>query len=74
MTTQNSPASEPLLLRVADAARQLAVSRSQAYALISEGALPAVRLGQSLRIPRAALVALIESTTVGGHVANAQAR
>lgn len=74
MGSQNPSGTEPLLLRVSDAAERLAISRSQCYSLVNEGALPAVRIGQSLRIPREALLRLIESTTVGGHVASTQAR
>lgn len=39
------------LMRVADVAKVLSVSRSTAYELIARGEIPSVRLGGSLRIP-----------------------
>lgn len=49
-------ASEPLLLRPAEAARWLQVSRTKVYDLINRGELPALRLGRRCtRIPREAL-------------------
>jgi excisionase family DNA binding protein len=54
---------EPLLLRVDDAADLLGISRSMCYELISEGRLPATRLGAAVRINREALVAQIERDT-----------
>jgi excisionase family DNA binding protein len=46
---------KPLLLRVADAARLLSVSRSTMYQLVASGQVPVVRIGRSIRIPRAGL-------------------
>lgn len=46
---------EPLLYRMSEAAKLLAVSRSTAYELAKSGALPTVRVGRSLRVPRVAL-------------------
>lgn len=40
-----------LLLRVAEAAELMGISRSKAYEMISAGILPSVRVGGSLRIP-----------------------
>lgn len=40
-----------LLLRVAEAAELMGISRSKAYEMISAGILPSVRIGGSLRIP-----------------------
>lgn len=48
--------SMPLLLRVGDAARLLAIGRSKAYRLVGDGTLPAIRVGESIRIPRDALL------------------
>ena len=45
---------EKALLRPADLAPLLDVSRSRIYQLISTGVLPAIRVGGSLRIPREA--------------------
>lgn len=48
--------SMPLLQRVGDAARLLAIGRSKAYRLVGDGTLPAIRVGESIRIPRDALL------------------
>jgi excisionase family DNA binding protein len=58
-------ASAPALLRVAEAAQLLNVSRAKAYELIAAGAIPSVRVGASVRVPRAALLEWIERNTVG---------
>ena len=52
--------SKGLLLRPATVAEELEVSRSRAYELIKSGAIPSVRIGNSLRVPRAALERMIE--------------
>ena len=52
---------EVLLLRVHEAARLLACSRSQAYKLVQSGGVRSIRVGSSIRIPRAALEQLIEA-------------
>lgn len=45
-----------MLIRPAEAARLLGISRSKTYALLASGGLPgAIRVGSSLRISRAAL-------------------
>jgi excisionase family DNA binding protein len=44
-----------ILLRVAAAAPLLSVSRSTVYQLIAKGEIPIIRIGSSIRIPRAAL-------------------
>ncbi|MGH9026385.1 MAG: helix-turn-helix domain-containing protein [Acidimicrobiia bacterium] len=53
---------QPAFVRIEDAARILSISRSSAYELANiwlategETGLPVVRLGRSLRVPRAAL-------------------
>lgn len=46
---------DQLLLRPDEAARLLGISRSKCYALVAAGAIPAVRIGRSVRVPRAAL-------------------
>jgi excisionase family DNA binding protein len=51
-------------LRVADAARLLSLSRSAIYGLIAAGQLPHIRLGSSLRVPRAALERWIQDHTI----------
>jgi excisionase family DNA binding protein len=52
MNTQDIAA--PDLLRVADIAMLLRISRSRTYALIKSGAIPSVRFGGTLRVPRRA--------------------
>ena len=42
------------LMRVAEVAKQLGVSDSRLYQLIAQGAVPCVRIGRSIRIPREA--------------------
>ncbi len=50
----------PMLVRPAEAARLLGISRSKIYALLANGELPgAVRVGASLRVSRAVLEAWI---------------
>jgi excisionase family DNA binding protein len=46
------------LVRVTEAARFLAISRSKIYGLMDSGQLPYVKLGRSRRIPRQALIEL----------------
>ncbi len=42
---------EPLLLRVEEVARALAVGRTKVYELIASGELPSMRIGSARRIP-----------------------
>jgi excisionase family DNA binding protein len=49
----------PLLLRVQEAAQALAISRTALYVLLSSGAIPAVHIGRSVRVPTAALEAYV---------------
>jgi len=46
---------ERLLLRPSEAAQVIGVSRSKVYELLSEGVLPAIRLGRVVRVPLEAL-------------------
>lgn len=55
-----SHGTEKLLLTVSQAAETLGVSRSHLYNLIQQGHLPTIRLGCSVRIPRAWLERYIE--------------
>jgi len=48
------------LLKPADVMVRLGVSRARLYAWLSDGTLPSVRLGRSVRIPAADLAAWIE--------------
>ena len=61
MTVAESP--HALLLRPEQAAELLGISRSKVYAMVTSGRLPAVRLTGSVRIPRAALLELVEAAT-----------
>jgi excisionase family DNA binding protein len=56
---------EPALLRIVEVARMTALSRSYVYALINEGRLPSVRIGNAVRVPRAALMEFISRNIVG---------
>lgn len=51
--------SRPVTLTVSEAAGVLGVSRSSAYALVADGALPSVRLGRRLVVPVARLAELL---------------
>jgi excisionase family DNA binding protein len=51
------------LLRVADAAAYLALSRSKTYQLAARGEIPSVRIGGAVRIPRHELDAWLSGAT-----------
>lgn len=56
-----APATARLTYTVEEAATALGISRGLAYAMVREGRLPALRLGQRrLIIPRAALEGLLD--------------
>ena len=46
---------EQLLLKAREIAEALGVGRSKTYELMQTGALPTVRIGRSVRVPRIAL-------------------
>ena len=46
---------EPMLLRAAEVAKLLGLGRSKVFAMLAAGELPVVRIGRSVRVPRAAL-------------------
>jgi excisionase family DNA binding protein len=50
-----------LLLKPAEAAEAIGVSRSRIYELLAAGDLPSVRLGKSIRVPVGALQAWINA-------------
>ena len=52
---QESPSNEVLLMRAEEVARTLGLSRSKIYQMMSGGALPTVRVGRAVRVPKAAL-------------------
>jgi excisionase family DNA binding protein len=50
-----------LLLRPAEAADAIGVSRARAYELIAAGKIPSIRIGTSIRVPVAALRGWIDA-------------
>lgn len=48
----------PLMLTVEEAAEVLRIGRNSAYAAVADGAIPSVRIGRTIRIPRTGLMAL----------------
>jgi excisionase family DNA binding protein len=52
-----------LLLKADRVATLLSVSRGQAYRLMQSGAIPTIRIGKSLRVPRKALETWIDERT-----------
>ena len=56
LTGEPTPLSdEALLMRAEEVARTLGLSRSKIYQMMSGGALPTVRVGRAVRVPKAAL-------------------
>lgn len=53
----------PLALTVSEAAQLLQISRASAYEAVRQGSIPSIRIGRTLRVPRAALEAML--TTEG---------
>lgn len=54
---------ELVLLRGAEVARVLSVSRSMAYQMMSDGTLPVLRIGRAVRVPRRALAEWVAVNT-----------
>jgi len=52
---EGGPAMEPLLLKAGDVAKLLGLGRSTVFAMLGVGELPVIRIGRSVRVPRAAL-------------------
>src|SRR5712692_11530615 len=52
---QGGHAMEPLLLKAEDVAKLLGLGRSKVFAMLAIGELPVIRIGRSVRVPRAAL-------------------
>jgi excisionase family DNA binding protein len=61
--------SRPLVLSVTEAAATLGISRSLAYDLVRTGAIPSIRLGRRLVVPRSGLLTLIETAVRPDHAA-----
>jgi excisionase family DNA binding protein len=55
-----SPRLAPRLLKVGEVAERLGVSTATVYALCKRGALQHVRVGNAIRVPEAALAALLD--------------
>ncbi len=53
------PLDEPNVLTVVETATFLRVGRSAAYEAIRSGEIPSIRVGRSIRVPRAALERLL---------------
>ena len=56
----------PLVLTVEEAAKVLRLSRGSAYEGVRTGAIPSVRIGRTIRVPRHALLALLDGASVEG--------
>ncbi len=55
----NDRSHQSMLMRVSEVAQELRLARSFVYELIQSGQLPAVRIGRSVRVPRAELEAWV---------------
>ncbi len=53
---------EPLLLRAGEVAKLLGLGRSKVFAMLAAGELPVMRIGRSVRVPRAALEGWVART------------
>jgi excisionase family DNA binding protein len=60
---------ERLLLRPAEAAELLSISRTRVYELLAGGELPSVRLGRAVRVPATELRRWVEERSARGTVA-----
>ena len=60
MNNNDNNRTEKLLLRPAEAAEQLGVSRTRCYQLLKSGTIPSVKIGSSIRIPTGQLKAWID--------------
>lgn len=54
----------PLLLKAAEVASLLGISRSTAFVMMASGELPVIRIRRSVRVPRDALYGWIRERTV----------
>ena len=61
-----TPSQIPQLVTLGEAANRLAVSKRHLQRLIARGELPAVRVGECVRISTAVLAAFIASKTLFG--------
>jgi excisionase family DNA binding protein len=68
MNAKNLNQNEPELLRVAEAAQLLALSRTKVYEMAERDEIPVLRIGTAVRIPRRKLIEWIEAQTTGGRL------
>jgi excisionase family DNA binding protein len=57
---------EKLVYRVSEACELLGISRSQGYVLIRENKLPAIKIGESWRVPATTLRQWIDAKVAAG--------
>jgi excisionase family DNA binding protein len=56
-TAPTAPAGTPLTYTIGQAAKLLQISRASAYEAVRTGSIPSIRIGRTIRVPRAALEA-----------------
>jgi excisionase family DNA binding protein len=54
---------ERLTLTIAETAHAIGISRANAYSLVEQGKLPAIRLGRRLIVPKAALLTMLDKAS-----------
>ncbi|HHY96254.1 MAG TPA: helix-turn-helix domain-containing protein [Firmicutes bacterium] len=59
----------PMFMTVEEAAAVLRLKRSHAYEMVKIGKIPSVRLGRLIRVPREALLQMVEQTRGKGQAA-----
>ena len=64
---------DAVVYSVAEVAKLLRISRSLAYKWVSDGTLPAIRVGTTVRVPRAAFDAWLLSRTAKTALASSAA-
>lgn len=62
MLTRDAP---PAVLTVEEAAKLLRIGRGPAYEAVRRGEIPSVKLGRTIRVPRAALLSMLEANGDG---------
>lgn len=55
---------ERILMRASEVAEALGISRATAYSMMASGGLPTIRIGRSVRVPRAELEVWVRRQTV----------
>jgi excisionase family DNA binding protein len=62
----------PLVLTVEETAKVMRLSRGSTYEAVRTGAIPSVRIGRRVLIPRAALLALLGESPADEHAGREQ--